>query len=236
MSLISVRQMSRDLVIPGSEPTPILRDLTFDIQEGEFVAITGPSGSGKSTLLYLLGGLDHPTRGQLFFDGEDLAGMSDDDLTRKRNRQIGFVYQFHYLLPEFSSLENVMMPLLASEAYSRKECEARARELLLAVDLADRLHHLPKQLSGGQQQRVSIARALANHPKVLFGDEPTGNLDTRNSQAVFDLFRDLNQRLGQTIVIVSHDTGIADQAQRQIQIVDGAIAFDRRSMVASSNG
>jgi lipoprotein-releasing system ATP-binding protein len=233
MSLISVREMSKDLVLPGAPPAPILRDLTFDIQKGEFVAITGPSGSGKSTLLYLLGGLDHPTRGELLFDGEDLSKMSDDALTRKRNRQIGFVYQFHYLLPEFSALENVMMPLLASEAMSRKEAAARAEEMLTAVGLGDRLGHLPKQLSGGQQQRVSIARALANHPSVLFGDEPTGNLDTVNTQAIYDLLRDLNRRTGQTIVIVTHDDAIAEKADRQIQVVDGVIAFDRRRSEAN---
>lgn len=228
MSLISVRQMSKDLLLPGAPPAPILKDLTFDIAQGEFVAITGPSGSGKSTLLYLLGGLDHPTRGELRFDGEDLSKMSDDELTRKRNRQIGFVYQFHYLLPEFSALENVMMPLLASETKSRKDAAARAEEVLTAVGLADRLGHLPKQLSGGQQQRVSIARALANHPSVLFGDEPTGNLDTANTQAIYELLRELNRTTGQTIVIVTHDDAIAEQADRQIQVVDGVIAFDHR--------
>ncbi|MNK89349.1 Lipoprotein-releasing system ATP-binding protein LolD [compost metagenome] len=233
MSLISVRQMSKDLVLPGAPPAPILKDLTFDIEVGEFVAITGPSGSGKSTLLYLLGGLDHPTRGELLFDGEDLSKMSDDELTRKRNRQIGFVYQFHYLLPEFSALENVMMPLLASEAMSRKEAAVRAKDVLTAVGLEDRLHHLPKQLSGGQQQRVSIARALSNQPSVIFGDEPTGNLDTVNTQAVYELLRDLNRRTGQTIVIVTHDDEIAAKADRQIQVVDGVIAFDRRRAEAN---
>lgn len=234
MSLISVRQMSKDLILPGAPPQTILKELTFDIEAGEFVAITGPSGSGKSTLLYLLGGLDHPTRGELLFDGEDLSKMSDDELTRKRNRQIGFVYQFHYLLPEFTSLENVMMPLLASESMSRKEAAEIAAEMLDAVGLKDRKNHLPKQLSGGQQQRVSIARALANRPRVLFGDEPTGNLDTSNTQAIYELFRDLNRRLGQTIVIVTHDDEIAAKADRQIQVVDGVIAFDKRRKEVAS--
>lgn len=234
MTLLQAVGVGKDLAMPGAPPVTLLDDINLNVERGEFVAITGPSGSGKSTLLYLLGGLDTPTRGQILLDGMDLASLSDDALTTLRNRQIGFVYQFHYLLPEFSALENVMMPLLAAERYDRATAVAMATEMLAAVGLSDRLHYRPKQLSGGQQQRVSIARALVNAPALLCGDEPTGNLDSHNSQEVYQLLRRLNRSRQQTILLVTHDPVIAGKADRQIRVVDGRIASDVRSTAAES--
>lgn len=235
MNILSLYNVTKELSIQGANNIPILKNISFDIKKGEFVAITGPSGSGKSTLLYLLGGLDSPTTGEIIFDGKDFSKMSDDQLTIERNQKIGFVYQFHYLLPEFSALENVMMPLLASEKMKNKEARKKAEDVLNLVGLSDRLNYYPKQLSGGQQQRVSIARALSNSPSILFGDEPTGNLDTKNSHAVYSLFRELNQKFGQTIVVVTHDPLIAEQADRQIHIIDGEIEYDKRNGKSISN-
>lgn len=229
MIILSVKNLTKELSISGAEPIAILKDISFEVKKGDFVAITGPSGSGKSTLLYLLGGLDNPTKGEIVFDGVNLATMSDNELTKERNKKIGFVYQFHYLLAEFTALENVMMPLLASEKMSTAQARKRATEILDLVGLSDRLTYYPKQLSGGQQQRVSVARALSNNPMVLFGDEPTGNLDTKNSQAIYDLFRKLNREQGQTIIIVTHDAMIASQADRQINLIDGVIDYDKRN-------
>ena len=225
--ILSVNNICKELSIPGAPPQNILKDISFNIEKGEFVSITGPSGSGKSTLLYILAGLDFPNCGSIMFDGKDMSKLSDDELTRERNEKIGFVYQFHYLLPEFTALENVMMPLLASEKIKRKDAAIKAQDMLKIVDLTDRMNYLPKQLSGGQQQRVSIARALVNNPIILFGDEPTGNLDSKNSEAVYNLFRKLNKEFNQTIIIVTHDSSIADKADRQIHIVDGVVGFDR---------
>jgi len=230
MIILSVKNLTKELSIPGSLPIPILKDLSFEIEKGDFVAITGPSGSGKSTLLYLLGGLDTPTKGEIIFDGVNFSKMSDNELTLERNKKIGFVYQFHYLLAEFTALENVIMPLLASEKMSNYEAKKRGKEILDLVGLSDRLDYFPKQLSGGQQQRVSVARALSNNPMVIFGDEPTGNLDTKNSQAIYELFRKLNKEQNQTIIIVTHDPMIAKQADRQINLIDGVIDYDRRNI------
>jgi lipoprotein-releasing system ATP-binding protein len=224
MSLLEARGVTRELAVAGAPPARILDGVSLSVARGEFVAITGPSGSGKSTLLYLLGGLDHPTAGEILLDGRNLAAMDDEALTLLRNEAIGFVYQFHFLLPEFTALENVMMPILAGGRTPRKEAMARARDLLGEVGLADRLDHLPRQLSGGQQQRVSLARALANKPLLLCADEPTGNLDTANTERIVELLLTLNRTMNQTVLVVTHESSVADKAGREIRVVDGKVA------------
>ncbi|HEX2866021.1 MAG TPA: ABC transporter ATP-binding protein [Ignavibacteriales bacterium] len=229
--IIRFEHVSRTLVSKsnGSEvDTTILPDLSFEIEKGEFTAITGPSGSGKTTMLYLMGGLDRPTSGKVFLDNLEISSMSEDELSEVRNEKLGFVYQFHFLLPEFSALENVMMPMVARGKYSVSQARKKATELLSDVGLSDKLNSKPNQLSGGQQQRVAIARALANDPVVLLTDEPTGNLDSKNSAMVFDLFKELNEKHKQTIVVVTHDETFAERTQRIIHILDGRIHSDTR--------
>lgn len=224
-NILKIENVSKRLANDGLEST-ILDSLSFEIQEGEFAAITGPSGSGKTTLLYLLGGLDLPTEGKVFLDGEEISAMGEDDLAVLRNKKLGFVYQFHFLLPEFSALENVMMPMIARGKYSNADADKRARQLLEEVDMSDKLKNKPAQLSGGQQQRVAIARALANEPRVLLADEPTGNLDSKNSALIYDLFGRLNEEHGQTIIIVTHDEHFAQRTRRRLHIIDGRIDAD----------
>ncbi len=229
-AIIEVKHLTKELMTKTSQgvvATEILHDLNLTFERGEFCAITGPSGSGKSTLLYLLGGLDQPTSGDIFFDNEHISEYKEDDLVELRNEKVGFIYQFHFLLPEFSALENVMMPLLARETMKRNDAEDWALELLAQVGLEDKAESKPSELSGGQQQRIAIARALANKPLVIFGDEPTGNLDTKNSDSVYELFRKINKELGQTIILVTHDTHFAQKADRIINIVDGRVESDR---------
>jgi lipoprotein-releasing system ATP-binding protein len=180
----------------GAAAREVLRGVDLTIEAGEFVALVGPSGSGKSTLLYLLGGLDHPDEGSVEIAGEQLAGVGDDALARLRNRLIGFVYQFHFLLPEFSAVENVLMPLWARGGGRSRRDRAWGAELLARVGLGDQLGKLPNELSGGEQQRVAVARALVNRPCLLLADEPTGNLDSGNARVIYDLFRELNRTLG----------------------------------------
>ncbi len=230
-AIIEVKHLTKELMTKTSQgvvATEILHDLNLTFERGEFCAITGPSGSGKSTLLYLLGGLDQPTSGDIFFDNEHISEYEEDDLVELRNEKVGFIYQFHFLLPEFSALENVMMPLLARETMKRNDAEDWALELLAQVGLEDKAESKPSELSGGQQQRIAIARALANKPLVIFGDEPTGNLDTKNSDSVYELFRKINKELGQTIILVTHDTHFAQKADRIINIVDGRVESDRQ--------
>ena len=203
--------------------TTVLDNVSMSIDEGEFVAITGPSGSGKSTLLYLLGLLDRPTSGVVSFDGASIEKLEDRDLARIRNRKIGFIYQFHFLLPEFSALENVVIPMRAGTGMSLKQAEERAAAILGSMDMGGHLKKRPNQLSGGQQQRVAIARAMANSPKAIFGDEPTGNLDSKNSAAIFDLFEKLNRETNQTLVVVTHDRELAKRAHRVVTVRDGKI-------------
>ncbi|AAM32529.1 MULTISPECIES: ABC transporter ATP-binding protein [Methanosarcina] len=192
------------------------------IQKGEFVAIVGPSGSGKSTLMHLIGLLDTPSSGTLLIDGRDVTKMSDKERSAVRNRMLGFIFQYHHLLPDFTALENVMMPLLIA-GKSRDEAKSVAEKLLKEVGLADRIDHRPGELSGGQNQRVAVARALSCSPAIVLGDEPTGNLDTKTGDLIYELLRRLNREYNQTFIVVTHNEELAGKADRVIKIVDGKI-------------
>jgi putative ABC transport system ATP-binding protein len=209
----------------GQVTVHALRGVTMTVNRGEFLSIIGPSGSGKSTLLGLVGGLDTPTRGQILIDGVDITQLGERELTRIRNEKIGFVFQFFNLIPTLSALENVSLPV---QFAPKKKFNAtkRAKELLELLGLDDRAHHRPNQLSGGQQQRVAIARALANNPPLLMCDEPTGNLDTTSGEMVMKALRDVQQNMNTTIMMVTHDMGVASQADRVVSLVDGQIASD----------
>jgi lipoprotein-releasing system ATP-binding protein len=206
------------------ERISVVKGVTLDLHAGDCVAIMGSSGAGKSTLLHMLGALDRPTHGDLYFGQKNtnVWKMSDEELSDFRNRNLGFVFQFHYLLPEFTALENVMMPALIS-GMTREEAEKRANELLRFVGLGERLLHKPGELSGGEQQRVAIARAVILKPKLLLGDEMTGNLDSENSKKVIDLLLDLNREFGIAILIVTHDQEVANRMKRVITMKDGKI-------------
>ncbi len=201
----------------------VLQGVQMEIGAGEMVAVIGPSGAGKSTLLHLLGGLDRPSSGAVRYDGAALYELRDDKLADFRNQHIGFVFQFHHLLPEFSALENVMMPALIQRR-TKQEARTEAQQLLMSVDLGDRLHHRPGELSGGEQQRVAVARALVNAPSIVFADEPTGNLDQGMGQSLQQLLRQLNRERGQTFVIVTHDREFAAQMDRAVSLVDGKVS------------
>ena len=226
--MIKLVSVKKQLNLSKDIRQTIIPNLTLDIQKGEFLAITGPSGSGKSTLLYIMGGLDKPTSGEVWLDGENIAKKNEDEMTRIRNEKIGFIYQFHFLLPEFTALDNVMMPMLINPKFNRKTAKARAEMLLETVGLSNKMNNKPSQLSGGQQQRVAIARSLSTEPVVLFGDEPTGNLDSKSAHNVYRLFNTLNKEFQQTIVIVTHDDEFARTAHRKIHLVDGKIDSDIR--------
>ncbi|MBE6210862.1 MAG: ABC transporter ATP-binding protein [Rikenellaceae bacterium] len=200
----------------------VLKGISLEVAKGEVVAIVGASGAGKTTLLQILGTLSSADCGTLEIDGTEVTSLGDKALSRFRNEHIGFVFQFHHLLPEFTALENVCIPAFIAHR-DRSEVEARARELLDMMGLAERMNHKPSQLSGGEQQRVAIARALINNPSVLLADEPSGNLDTRNRDEIHRLFFDLRDKLGQTVVIVTHDEGLAAMADRKITMSDGEI-------------
>jgi putative ABC transport system ATP-binding protein len=209
----------------GTHRLTVLRDVNFEISQGDFVAIVGPSGSGKTTLLGLLAGLDTPTRGKVVLDGADLTAMSEDQRAQLRGEKVGFVFQTFQLIPTLTALENVQVPLeLRGEARSSE----RASELLERVGLADRLDHLPTQLSGGEQQRVAIARAFVNRPRILFADEPTGNLDGNTGAKIVALLEQLNRESGSTIVLVTHDRSLAERTMRLIRLADGVVVEDRR--------
>jgi len=204
-----------------------LDGVSVKIKAGEFVAIVGPSGSGKSTLLNMIGLLDTPSVGQIFLKGIDVSQASPEERARLRNQELGFVFQYHHLIPEFSALENVMMPMLIAKK-SRTAAKERALELLSAVGLADRRDSRPNQLSGGQNQRVAVARALANGPSIVIGDELTGNLDTKTSDLIYNLLRELNRKINQTFILVTHDMTLAEKTDRILRIVDGKLVCELR--------
>lgn len=207
----------------GINQVKALDNVTFSIEKGDFVAIIGPSGSGKSTLLHILGGVDKPTAGKVFMDGSDVYSQDDEKLAIFRRRQVGLIYQFYNLIPVLNVIENMTLPVLMD---ARDVNEDRLRELLSTLSLHGRENHLPNQLSGGQQQRVSIGRALMNAPAVVLADEPTGNLDSKNSQDIIELLKESNRKYNQTLIIITHDENIALQANRIISIEDGKITKD----------
>ena len=198
----------------------VLKGIDLVFEQGERAAIVGASGVGKTTLLHVLGTLDRPTSGKVFYQGKDIFQMGEKELAHFRNREIGFVFQFHHLLPEFNAIENTMMPCLI-QGSPKQEASLRAESILTLVGLKDRLSHKPGELSGGEQQRVAVARALVLEPKVLLADEPTGNLDTRTGESVFDLLAELNQIKGVTLIVVTHNLKLAEKMSRQIHLVDG---------------
>jgi putative ABC transport system ATP-binding protein len=229
MSVISIRNLTKTYQMSDIS-VHALRGISLEIKAGEFVAVVGPSGSGKSTLMHILGCLDRPTSGHYFLEGRDVSQQTDDELSRIRNRQIGFVFQGFNLLSRTSALENVELPLLYTDSsVSAAERKGRALEALSAVGLAERTHHHPNQLSGGQQQRVAIARALLNAPSIILADEPTGNLDSRTSVEVMEIFQHLQARRGITIVLITHDHQVAEYASRIVTFRDGRIIDDCRN-------
>jgi putative ABC transport system ATP-binding protein len=226
MPLLKIRDLVKTYQV-GDVSVRALRGVNVDVEAGEFVAVVGPSGSGKSTFMHILGCLDRPTSGEYWLDGHDVSRLSDDELSAIRNRQIGFVFQGFNLLARTSAVENVELPLLyGADRVGAAERRRRARTALEAVGLADRAEHHPNQLSGGQQQRVAIARALLNNPTILFADEPTGNLDSRTSVEVMDIFQRLKVERGITIVLITHEQQVAEYGSRIIAFKDGQIVTD----------
>ena len=209
----------------GENEVRALDGVSFSVEKGEFVAVIGPSGSGKSTLLHILGGVDRPTGGKVFMDGKDVYAQNEEQLAIFRRRQVGLIYQFYNLIPVLNVTENITLPVLMD---GQKVNQNRLAELMTILNLTGRENHLPNQLSGGQQQRVSIGRALMNAPAVVLADEPTGNLDSKNSQEIVELLKMSNKKYGQTLVIITHDENIALQAHRVIAIEDGRITRDER--------
>ncbi len=212
--------------LSGTQPLTVLRDVTFDVPAGAFVSIVGPSGSGKTTLLGLLAGLDTPSRGTVSLDGVDFGSLDEDARAKLRGAKVGFVFQSFQLIPTLTALENVQGPLGRAGVVGTRDAAARARDLLTRVGLGDRLDQFPQQLSGGEQQRVALARAFVNEPKILFADEPTGNLDGTTGERIVELLQALNRERGCTIVLVTHDAALAARTQRTIRLRDGVIVED----------
>ncbi|PVB63107.1 ABC transporter ATP-binding protein [Labrenzia sp. 011] len=224
--LLEARALTR--ILPAVVPVTLVKDVSFRIGKSEFVAITGPSGSGKSSLLYLLGLLDRPTSGQVLIGGEPTDALSPAEMAHIRLKKLGFVFQFHFLLPEFTTLENVMIPMRKLGKLSASDQLAQATALLADLGLEDFLHRRPAQLSGGQRQRVAVARALANSPDLILADEPTGSLDSAATEQVFDSLRKIVETQKTTVVAVTHDMDLAARMERRIHLVDGQIDWDRQ--------
>lgn len=222
MEILRIENLSK---IYGKDENMVkaINNISFSVQKGEFLAIIGPSGSGKSTLLHIIGGVDKPTSGKVYMDGQNVYAQNDEQLAIFRRRQVGLIYQFYNLIPVLNVTENITLPVLLD---GRKVNEERLEELLTVLDLKGRENHLPNQLSGGQQQRVSIGRALMNAPAVVLADEPTGNLDSKNSQEIVELLKLSNKKFGQTLIIITHDENIALQAHRIVALEDGKITRD----------
>ena len=219
--ILKVKDLKKSFKI-GKNQVDILNRISFEIIEGEMVAITGPSGAGKSTLLHLLGTLDKPSSGEIILNGRSIENEKDTHLSKIRNEMIGFVFQFHFLLPEFTAVENVMIPILIG-GKSRSSAREKAEKLLLDLDLKERMNHRPSELSGGEQQRVAIARALANEPQIVLADEPTGNLDSSNTNRIYELLKEINSKTRQTFLIVTHNSVLSESMDKKMHIVDGLI-------------
>jgi putative ABC transport system ATP-binding protein/lipoprotein-releasing system ATP-binding protein len=219
--MLTVKDLNKSF---GTPPHQVLFDINLTIETGELVSITGRSGSGKSTLLYLLSTLDQPDNGSISIDGNDIPDMTEEEIHHFRNKEMGFVFQFHYLLPEFTALENILMPALKAKVFEEKR--EQAEELLKKFDLGQKGHRLPRQLSGGEQQRVAIARALIMNPAYLFADEPTGNLDSVNGKVVVDILKEIAKELKTTVIYVTHEKDYAAQAQHRIELSDGRVSLN----------
>lgn len=220
--ILSAKNIQKKFEIGNGQFLHVLQGVSLEVAEEEIVAIAGPSGAGKSTLLHILGMLDRPTEGEIYFDGTNIVSLKDDALAQIRNRHVGFIFQFHHLLPEFTAIENVMMPALIAGSNIEK-ATPRAVQLLADVGLSTRLHHKPNELSGGEQQRVAVARALMNSPKLILADEPSGNLDTENARMLHQMIFELRKKYQQTFVIVTHNAEFAGMADRIITLVDGEV-------------
>ncbi|MCG9972998.1 ABC transporter ATP-binding protein [Christiangramia crocea] len=228
--VIEIRDITRDFPL-GQEVVKVLKGIDLDIERGEYVAFMGPSGSGKSTLMNLLGCLDTPTSGTYILNGKDVSKMSDDELAEIRNKEIGFVFQTFNLLPRTTALDNVALPMVYAGASKNDRIE-RAKEVLRSVGLGDRMDHKPNQLSGGQRQRVAVGRALVNKPSIILADEPTGNLDSKTSLEIMNLFDEIHAA-GNTVILVTHEEDIAKHAHRIIRLMDGTVASDEKKSVGS---
>lgn len=228
--ILSLREVTR--VLPGVIPVTLVQDISFDVDRGQFAAIIGASGSGKSSLLYLLGLLDDPTSGDLLLDGVSTASLNHAAKSRMRLEKIGFIFQFHFLIQEFSVLDNILLPMQKLNRLTAKEQLERAEKLLVDLDVASHAHKKPTMLSGGQRQRVAIARSMANDPDVILADEPTGNLDTKNAANVFGIFEKLVDEFNKTVIVVTHDPELANRCRRKIHIKDGRL--DSQPVVYSS--